>query len=194
MSGSSSSGPEGGSRGKGGRRGRPNRATTPKARSNASQQRGGRGGGNQQSPLEIAVRSTRKAITRHAEGLRDDQVRLGCRAVLVALHGNLASASNPGEILGMIEQTAHVVHGGDDTQLPVALRAAVAFVLADQRRTREVQQQLRLLLRHLYALSADYIPRSMRDDASFRGSALLEVVHDIAREYLSDTRFEQLRA
>lgn len=149
---------------------------------------------NQQTPIEIAVRSTRNAMRRHAEGLRNDQVRLGCRGVLMALHGNLGAASNPGEILGMIEQVGHVLHGGDDAQLPVALRAVVSFVLVEPRRTRDVQEQLRLLLRHLYAMSSDYIPRAVRDDARFRGTALIDVLHEAAREYLSDEKFQELRA
>jgi len=50
------------------------------------------------------------------------------------------------------------------------------------------------MLRHLYALNADFMPRAARDDSRFRADAVLDVVDTIAREYLSDAGFERLRA
>lgn len=146
--------------------------------------------------MEIAVRASRNAIKRHAEGLRDDQVRLACRSMLVALHGNMAGVANPAELLGVLEQVQHVLHATrrDDSQLPVALRAVVAFAVDTPARQREVQELVRLVLRHLYALNADFLPRQPRDDGRFRADAVLDVVHAVAREYLDDVRFEQLRA
>ena len=157
---------------------------------------GGPGGGNQQQPLEIAVRSSRNAIKRHADGLKDDQTRLACRSMLVALHGNMSGVANPAELLGVLEQVQHVLHATrrDDSQLPVALRAVVAFATDTPARQREVQELVRLVLRHLYALNADFLPRQARDDGKFRADAVLDVVEQVAREYLDDARFEQLRA
>ena len=157
---------------------------------------GGPGGGNQPQPLEVAARASRNALKRHAEGLRDDQTRLACRSLLVALHGNLGQVSNPGELIGVIEQVQHVLHASrrDDTQLPVALRAVVAFAADTPGRQREVQELARLLLRHTYTLSADFIPRQSRDDGRFRATALLDLIEQLSKEYLSDARFDELRA
>jgi len=158
---------------------------------------GGRPGGpNQTQPLEIAVRSSRNALKRHAESLRDDQIRLACRSLLIALHGNMGGVANPAELLGVLEQVQHVLHASrrDDSQLPVTLRAVVAFATDTPGRQREVQELVRLSLRHLYALNADFMPRQARDDAKFRADAVLDVVDQVAREYLDDARFEQLRA
>ncbi|MEO6867354.1 MAG: hypothetical protein ABI200_04975, partial [Gaiellales bacterium] len=162
---------------------------------------GGRGRGpaagaaNQTQPLEIAVRASRNAIKRHAEGLKDDQVRLACRSTLVALHGNMAGVSNPAELLEVLEQVQHVLHATrrDDSQLPVALRAVMAFIVETPARQREVQELVRLVLRHLYALNADFMPRQPRDDGKFRADAVLDVVQQVAHEYLDDARFEELR-
>ncbi|MCW2927740.1 MAG: hypothetical protein JWM86_1708, partial [Thermoleophilia bacterium] len=155
----------------------------------------GGSGGNQQQPLEIAVRSSRNALKRHAEGLRDDQVRLACRSMLIALHGNMTGVANPAELLGVLEQVQHVLHASrrDDSQLPLALRAVVAFAVDTPVRQREVQELVRLILRHLYALNADFLPRQARDDGKFRADAVLDVVEGVAREYLSDARFAELR-
>lgn len=142
------------------------------------------------------MRSSRNAIKRHAEGLKDDQVRLACRSMLIALHGNMTGVQNPAELLGVLEQVQHVLHATrrDDSQLPVALRAVVAFASDTPGRQKEVQELVRLVLRHLYALNADFMPRQARDDSRFRSDAVLDVVDAIAREYLDDARFEQLRA
>jgi hypothetical protein len=123
-------------------------------------------------------------------------VRLACRSLLVALHGNLAEVSNPGELIGLIEQVQHVLHASrrDDTQLPVALRAVVAFAVDDPGRQRDVQELCRLLLRLTYTLSADFIPRASRDDGRFRATALLDLIEQLSKEYLSDARFDELRA
>jgi hypothetical protein len=116
--------------------------------------------------------------------------------MLIALHGNMTGVANPAELLGVLEQVQHVLHASrrDDSQLPVALRAVVAFATDTPVRQREVQELVRLLLRHLYALNADFMPRQARDDARFRADAVLDVVDQVAREYLDDARFEQLRA
>lgn len=142
------------------------------------------------------MRSARIALTRHAEGLRDDQTRLACRSLLIALHGNLGGVANPAELLGVLEQVQHVLHAvrRDDGQLPVALRAVVAFASDTPARQREVQELVRLALRYLYAVNADFIPRAARDDASFRAGAVLDIVGLVAREYLDDAAFERLRA
>jgi hypothetical protein len=141
------------------------------------------------------VRSSRNAITRHAEGLRDDQVRLACRSLLIALHGNMEGVGNPAELIGVLEQVQHVLHSTrrDDSQLPVALRAVVAFATDTPGRQRDVQELVRLVLRHLYALNADFIPRQARDDGRFRADAVLDVVDQLARTYLDDERFAQLQ-
>ena len=158
--------------------------------------RGGQGPSNQQQPLEIAVRSSRNALKRHAEGLKDLQVRLACRSMLLALHGNMAGSTNPAEALGVLEQVQHVLHATrrDDSQLPVALRAVVAFATDTPVRQREVQELVRLSLRHLYALNADFMPRAARDDGRFRSDAVLDVIDQVAREYLDDTRFAEMQA
>jgi hypothetical protein len=95
----------------------------------------------------------------------------------------------------VLEQVQHVLHATrrDDSQLPLALRAVVAFATDTPARQREVAELLRLTLRHLYALNADFMPRQARDDAKFRADAVLDVVGQVAREYLSDARFEELR-
>ena len=157
---------------------------------------GGPGGGaNQQQPLEIAVRASRNQLKRHAEGLKDDQIRLACRSLLLALHGNLGGSANPAELLGVLEQVQHVMHAArrDDAQLPVAVRAVVAFAADTPARQREVQELVRLTLRHLYALNADFMPRQARDDGRFRSDAVLDVIEQVAKEYLDDRRFELLR-
>lgn len=122
-------------------------------------------------------------------------MRLACRSLLIALHGNLNGVSNPGELLGVVEQVQHVLHATrrDDTQLPVTLRAVVAFALETPARQRDVQELTRLLLRHGYTLSADFIPRASRDDGRFRADALLDVLEQVSKEYLSDARFDELR-
>jgi hypothetical protein len=140
------------------------------------------------------VRSARSALRRHAESVRDDQSQLACRSLLTALHGATSGVENPAELLGVVEQTAHVLEATrrDDAQLPVALRAVVAFTLETPRRSRDVAEMLRLLLRYGYAVSADYIPRLLRDDGAFRASALSNVVDELAKEYLGDEQFGQL--
>lgn len=122
-------------------------------------------------------------------------MRLACRSLLIALHGNLGGVANPAELLGVLEQVQHVLHATrrDDSQLPVALRAVIAFAVDTPVRQREVQELVRLMLRYLYALNADYVPRQARDDGRFRADAVLDVVAQVAREYLDDARFEQLR-
>lgn len=142
------------------------------------------------------MRSSRNAIKRHADGLRDDQIRLACRSLLIALHGNMGGVANPAELLGVLEQVQHVLHATrrDDTQLPVALRAVVAFAVDTPARQREVQELVRLVLRHLYALNADFLPRQPRDDGRFRADAVLDVVEELARTYLDDASFERLRS
>ena len=141
------------------------------------------------------MRSTRNASTRHAESLKDDQSRLACRALLMALHGNLGQVANTGELIGVVEQVLHVLHHGhrEAEQLPVAVRAAAAFALDVPRRTRDVQECLRLLLRHLYALGADYVPRELRDDARFRATSMLDVLDERAKAYLDDASFAELQ-
>ncbi len=202
--GSGSGGKGGGSKG-GGRPGggsgggRPSGGGGQRRGPGGGQSGGGRGGGgasNQQQPLEIAVRASRNAIKRHADALKDDQTRLACRSTLIALHGNMGGVANPAELLGVLEQVQHVLHASrrDDSQLPVALRAVVAFSVDTPGRQREVQELVRLVLRHLYALNADFMPRQARDDGRFRSDAVLDVVEQIAKEYLDDRRFELLRA
>lgn len=170
---------------------------------NAQRGRGGRGRGGpggqsgpggQQSPLEVAVRSARNALRRHAESVRDDQSQLACRSLLQAVHGATGDVDSPAELLVVVEQTAHVLESSrrDDAQLPVTLRAVVAFALDTPRRARDVAEMLRLFLRYGYAVSADYVPRQLRDDGAFRASALSNVVEELAREYLDDARFAEL--
>lgn len=163
--------------------------------------RGGRGpqggGQQQQQPIEIAVRSSRNAVKRHTESVRDDQAKLACRSLLVALHGNLGQADNPGEILSTIELVQHALlqpSYREDASLPVALRAVVAFVHETPARQRAATELVRLLLRHLYVLSADFIPRQARDDARFRASAVLDVIEQVSKEALDDAAFERLRS
>lgn len=141
------------------------------------------------------MRSSRNAITRHADGIRDEQTRLACRSLLIALHGNMTGVANPAELLGVLEQVQHVLHATrrDDSQLPVALRAVVAFAADTPGRQRDVQELVRLVLRHLYALNADFMPRAARDDARFRADAVLDVVEQLARTYLDDEAFARLR-
>ena len=104
------------------------------------------------------MRSSRNALKRHADSIRDEQSKLACRSLLVALHGNMTGIANPAELLGVLEQVQHVLHATrrDDSQLPVALRAVVAFATDTPGRQREVQELVRLALRHLYALNADH--------------------------------------
>lgn len=158
--------------------------------------RGRRDGQQQQTPLEIAARSSRNALKRHAESVRDDQSKLACRSLLTALHGATDGVSSPAELLGVVEQVAHVLEAGrrEDSQLPVALRAVVAFALDTPRRSRDVAEMLRLLLRHGYCLASDHIPRQLRDDGEFRASALWNVVEDVSREYLDDKAFAEITA
>lgn len=141
------------------------------------------------------MRSGRNAIKRHADGLGDDQVRLACRSLLMALHGNMDGVANPAELLGVLEQVQHVLHATrrDDAQLPVALRAVVAFATETPARQREVQELVRLALRYLYALNADYLPRQPRDDGRFRADAVLDAVEELGRTYLDDATFQKLR-
>ncbi len=141
------------------------------------------------------MRSTRNAIKRHADGIRDEQTKLACRSLLVALHGNMSGTANPGELLGVLEQVQHVLHATrrDDSQLPVALRAVVAFATDTPKRQREVQELVRLALRHLYTLNADFMPRTTRDDGRFRSDAVLDVVDQLAQTYLDDAAFAKLQ-
>jgi hypothetical protein len=127
--------------------------------------------------------------------MRDEQSRLACRSLLVALHGNMSGSANPGELLGVLEQVQHVLHATrrDDSQLPVALRAVVAFAVDTPARQRDVQELVRLALRHLYALNADFMPRAARDDGRFRADAVLDVVDQLARTYLDDAAFARLQ-
>lgn len=107
----------------------------------------------------------------------------------------MTGVDNPAELLGVLEQVQHVLHATrrDDTQLPVALRAVIAFALENPSRQRDVQELVRLMLRHLYALNADFMPRQARDDGRFRADAVLDVVEQVAREYLDDASFQKLR-
>ncbi|MEO6866966.1 MAG: hypothetical protein ABI200_02995 [Gaiellales bacterium] len=128
--------------------------------------------------------------------MRDEQAKLGCRSLLMALHGNLAQAENPGEVLTSIEQVQHVLHqpvGRDDAQLPVAIRAVVTFLRETPVRERASHELARLLLRHIYALNSDFVPRQPRDDGRFRASATLDVLEQVAKELLDDAAFEKLR-
>lgn len=115
----------------------------------------------------------------------------------MALHGNLGQAENPGEVIAAIEQVQHALHAParrEDSQLPVATRAVVAFVHETPARQREAQELARLLLRHLYTQSADYMPRQPRDDGRFRATALLDILEQCAKEYLADADFDKLRS
>jgi hypothetical protein len=184
----SGSGARRGSGGGGG--GQPNRGRGP-------QGAGARSGAQpQQQPIEIAVRSSRNAIKRHAESIRDDQAKLGCRSLLMALHGNLGQVENPAEILTTLEQVQHVLHqpvGRDEAQLPVAIRAVAGFLKETPVREKASHELVRLLLRHLYALNSDFVPRQPRDDGRFRASANLDVLEQVAKEFLSDADFDRLR-
>ncbi len=143
--------------------------------------------------MEIAVRSTRNALRRHAESVRDDESKLGCRSVLGGIVGATGESASPAETLGLVEQVGHVLettHRAGD-QLPVALRAAVAFVGESPRRARDCAEMLRLVLRHGYVLAADHLPRQLRDDGTFRASALADVLRETASEYLSDELYQQ---
>lgn len=94
----------------------------------------------------------------------------------------------------MAEKVVHVLEAGrrEDLQLPVTLRAVIGFALETPRRQKDVAEMLRLLLRHSYVLAADHIPRQLRDDGGFRGTALLSVWEDVAPEYLDDQKFAAL--
>lgn len=166
-------------------------------------QKRGPGGGGPRSgghagppPIEVAVRSTRNAIRRHAESVRDEQSRLAIRAVLMALASSMRHSASPAETLAVFEQVGHVLEAGrrDDDQLPLALRAAVQFALESPRRVKDVAEMVRLVLRHSYVLAADHVPRQLRDDGAFRSTAVMTVIEDVAREYLDDAAFEQLTA
>jgi len=135
-------------------------------------------------------------LRRHAESVKDEQSQLACRGLLVALHGVTAGVSSPAELLGVVEQVVHVLESGrrEDAQLPVALRAVVAFSLDTPRRSRDVAELLRLLLRHGYAVAADHVPRQLRDDGEFRASAVSNMLEDVAKEYLDDAGFARLTA
>ena len=115
--------------------------------------------------------------------------------MLIALHGNMTGVSNPAELLGVLEQVQHVLHATrrDDSQLPIALRAVVAFSSDTPARQHEVQELVRLMLRYLYALNADFVPRQARDDGRFRSDAVLDVVEQVAHEYLDEAAFQKLR-
>lgn len=180
-------------RGPGGGGGQPNRGRG----GGQGAGRGPGGAGQQDQPIEIAVRSSRNAIKRHAESVRDEQSKLGCRSLLIALHGNLGQAENPGEILGTLEQVQHVLHqpvGRDEAQLPVAIRAVVGFLKETPAREKASHELVRLLLRHVYALNSDFVPRTPRDDGRFRATATLDILEQVAKEYLSDKDFEDLRS
>lgn len=154
--------------------------------------RPGRGPQQQRpAPLEVAARTTRNALRRHAESLHDDKVRLGCRSILAGIVGAAKHAESPAEVVGVAEQVAHAVQAGKrgDAQLQATLRGPVEFALEDPRREREVAEMLRLLLRHCYSLAADHVPRQLRDDGSFRASALADVVVEVGAEYLDDAAF-----
>lgn len=189
-------GPGGGGARGGGRGGRPGggKGGPQGGRPGRPGGAGGRSGQQQDTPIEIAVRSSRNAIRRHAETVRDDQSQLACRSLMTALHGNTAEVTSPAELLASVEQVVHVLESGrrEDTQLPVALRAVVAFSLDTPRRARDVAELLRLLLRHGYCLAADHIPRTLRDDGTFRASALQNLLEEVARDYLDDARFAEL--
>jgi hypothetical protein len=156
-----------------------------------------RGGGKQHTPpTEVAARSTRNALRRHAESIRDEQSQIACRGIITALVGNTHDVDSPAELLGVVEVVAHVLESGkrEDSQLPTALRAVVAYALDTPRRSRDVAEMLRLVLRHGYSLAADHIPRQLRNDGSFRATALHNVLQEVASEYLSDKRFGELQS
>lgn len=193
----SGSGSGGGGRRRGGQGAGQRRAgdsSVGQRRGHTGNKRGG--APNQTPPIEIAVRSSRNAIKRHADSLKDEQIRLACRSLLIALRGNMSGVSNPAEILGVLEQLQQVLHATrrDDSQLPVTLRAVVSFASDTPARQREVQELVRLMLRHLYALNADFIPRRARDDGRFRADSVLDVVDQVARIYLDDAAFERLQS
>ena len=178
----------GGSGGPGGGRGpRPGGGGSP----------GGRPGAQSgPPPIEVAARSTRNAVRRHSETIRDDQSQLAVRAVLIGLTSGMRQSASPAETLAMLEQVGHVLEAGrrDDDQLPLALRAAVQFALENPRRVRDVAEMVRVVLRHTYVLAADHIPRQLRDDGGFRSQAIVTVLEEIAREYLDDAGFAKLSA
>lgn len=191
--GNRSSGQQGGSSGgRGGGRSRASGGRGP-GTGRGQGQRSGSGGG-QASPLEVAVRSTRNALKRHAESVRDDQSKLACRGVLTAIVGVGKRSASPAEVIGLVEQVLHVMEAGrrEESQLPVAVRAVASFALEQPRRARDVSEMLRLSLRCTYAVAADHIPRQTRDDGGFRASALSEVLLEIGALYLDDERFAAL--
>ena len=147
-------------------------------------------------PIEVAAKSTRNAIRRHGETIRDEQSQLAIRAVLIGLTSSMRQSASPAETLAMLEQVGHVLESGrrDDDQLPLALRAAVLFGLENPRRIRDVAEMVRVVLRHAYVLSADHIPRQLRDDGGFRSQAIVTVLEEVAREYLDDAAFAKLSA
>ena len=194
------SGPSGGKR-RGNRPAgdRPDSAGGDASRSRQHQggNRRGQGGDRRHGgtpPIEIAVRSSRNAMKRHAESLRDEQSRLACRGVLTAFIGSCKGSSSPGEVLGVVEQVVHVLEAGrrDDSQLPLALRSVTNFALEVPRRHRDVAEMLRLLLRHSYVLAADHIPRNLRDDGGFRATSILQAFEEIGAMYLDDAGFLRL--
>ena len=140
------------------------------------------------------MRSTRNAIKRHGDSLRDEQARLACRSILTGLIGVGKGSSSPAEVLGVVEQVGHVLEAGrrDDAQLPIALRAVVNFALESPRRQRDAAEMVRLLLRHSYVLAADHIPRQLRDDGNFRATSLLQVFEECGPDYLTDEKFAKM--
>lgn len=185
-------------RGGGGKAG-PKAGAGSQRQAGGKSRQGGRGARSgdartqQQTPLEIAVRSARNAQRRHAESLRDEQTRLACRGVMTAIAGGGSGASNPAELLAEVEHALHVLEAGEReaSRLPATMRAVATFALADRRRLREVIEMLRLTLRSGYVLAADHIPRQARDDGPFRASALRTAMTETAQLYLDDAAFER---
>lgn len=153
----------------------------------------GRGGNTRQGPMpiEVAVKSTRNALRRHSEGIKDEKTKLACRAVMSGIVGMAKRSASPSELLAVVEQAMHVVESSrpDFSQLPATLRATITFAVESPRRGRDVTEMLRLTLRHGYVLAADHIPRQARDDGSFRATALAEVLTEIGADYLDDKAF-----
>jgi hypothetical protein len=137
------------------------------------------------------VRTTRNAIGRHAENIGNQEARLACRGLIMGITGGSKNATNPGEVMNLVENVMHALEANERNleHLPVALRGAIAFTLEHHGRTRNAVEMLRLTMRHAYALAGDHIPRQARDDGGFRASALCDALGDIGVMYLDDKAF-----
>lgn len=145
------------------------------------------------NPVEGAVRSTRRAVQRHAESVRNEEIKLACRGMLDALAAAGRSAGQPAEILGLIEQALRVLlqERASSATLPLTLRAVVDFASQQSGRRTMVVESLRLTIRHAYVLAADHLPRQARDDGGFRAQSLAEALHELGASYMDDAAWKR---